>query len=219
MHVPAAKAFLVGVLAGGHLHQGRAAEKHPGLLADEDVVVAHARLVGAPGGGGAEHQGDGGNAQLGELGDLIEQAPGFGEVVEFPAGGGLRVLPSFAAQVRPGGLHELHIGHPVLPGDLQAAHELFHVEGVEGPGAHGRVMAEDDALHALDDADADDEAGADGVVRAPSGQGADLQKRRVPVQHRGNPLPNGHLAPGRQPRPSLWPAALGGLVEQRLDLP
>ena len=55
VHVPAAKALLIGVLAGGHLHQGRAAEKHPGLLAHEDVVVAHARLVGAPGGGGAEH--------------------------------------------------------------------------------------------------------------------------------------------------------------------
>ena len=138
-------------------------------------------------------------------------------MLQLAAGGGLRVLPGFAAQVRPGGLHELHIRHPVLPGDLQAAHELLHVEGVEGPGAYGGVMAEDDALHALNDADADHEAGAHGVVGAPSGQGADLQKRRIPVQHRGYPLPNGHLAPRRQSRSGFRAAPLRCLVKQGLD--
>ena len=162
VHVGAAQAFLVGVLAGGHLHQGRAAEKHPGLLRDEDVVVAHAGLVGPAGGGGAEHQRDGGDAHLREFGDFVEQPSGLGEVVDLPLDGRFRVAVALAAQVGAGGFHELHIGHAVLAGDLQPPHQLLGIEGVERAGPYRRIVAEDDAFDILDDADADHESGADG---------------------------------------------------------
>ena len=176
VHVGAAQALLVGVLASGHLHQGRAAEKHPGLLRDEDVVVAHAGLIGPAGGGGTEHQRDGGDAHLGELSDFVEQPPGLGEVVDLPLDGRLRVAAGLAAQVGAGGFHELHIRHAVLAGDLQPPHQLLGVEGVERAGPYRRVVAEDDAFDVLDDADADHESGADGEGGAPSRQRADLQK-------------------------------------------
>ncbi len=118
MHVRAAEALLIRVLAGGHLHQGRPAEKNPGLVLDEDVVVAHSRLVGAPGSRRAEDHRYGGNAHLGKLGDLVEQPSRLGEVVHLPADRSLWVLPRLPAQVCPGGLHELHVGHTVDPGDL-----------------------------------------------------------------------------------------------------
>ena len=43
MHLGAAERLVVGLLAGGHLHQRRAAEEHLGLLLDHHGVVAHAR--------------------------------------------------------------------------------------------------------------------------------------------------------------------------------
>ncbi len=54
--------LLVGrLLAGGHLDQGRPTQEDLGALLDHDDVVAHARDVGAAGGGVAEDQGHGGH--------------------------------------------------------------------------------------------------------------------------------------------------------------
>ena len=58
VHLGAAERLVVGLLAGGHLHQRRTAEEHLGALLDHDDVVAHARDVGAAGGRVAEHQRD-----------------------------------------------------------------------------------------------------------------------------------------------------------------
>ena len=56
VHLGAAQRLVVGLLAGGHLHQRRPAEEHLGLAVDQDRVVAHAGHVGAARGRVAEHQ-------------------------------------------------------------------------------------------------------------------------------------------------------------------
>ena len=102
MHVGAAQALDVGVLAGGHLDQRRATQEHLGLVLDQDVVVAHPRLIGAAGRGRAEHYRDRRNAQFRQLADLVEQPPALGEVAQLALDGGLGVLVGPAGQVRPG---------------------------------------------------------------------------------------------------------------------
>jgi hypothetical protein len=62
VHLGAAQLLLVGLLAGGHLHQRRPAQEHPGPPGDHDGVVRHARHVGAARGRAAEHQRDRGDA-------------------------------------------------------------------------------------------------------------------------------------------------------------
>ena len=140
-------------------------------------------------------------------------------MVDFPLDGRLRIVAAaLAAQVGSGGFHELHVGHAVLAGDLQPPHQLLGVEGVERASPHRWVMAEDDAFDVLDDADADHESGADGERRAPCRQRADLQKGGVPVEDGGDALADGHLAARGKPCHGLRSAALGGFVEQRLNL-
>ena len=209
MHVGAGEGFIVRILAGGHLHQGWPAQGHLGLPLDEDVVVAHAGLVSAAGGGGAEHHRNGGNAHLRQFGDLVEEPPGLGEVPALAPDGGFRVTPApFATQIRPGGFHELHVGDAVLAGDLQPPHQLFAVELVEGAGAHGGIVAEHETFSVLDHADAHDEAGADGIVRAPRRQGADLQERRVAIQRQADAFAQRQLVAGTQPRHGFGAAAI-----------
>ena len=59
MHLGAAEGLVVGLLAGGHLHQRRPGEEHLGTFLDHHHVVAHPRDVRAAGGGIAENEGDG----------------------------------------------------------------------------------------------------------------------------------------------------------------
>src|SRR5437016_972367 len=73
------------VRPGGHLHQRRPAEVHARALADEDVVVAHPRLVRATGGGTAEDHRDRRDARARQGRDVVEEAPALGEVRELPA--------------------------------------------------------------------------------------------------------------------------------------
>ena len=208
VHLRPAQAFLVGVFAGGHLHQRRPAQKHLGLPPDEDVVVAHARLIGPAGGGGPEHHRDGGDAQLGQFGDLVEQATGLGEMADLAADGCFRILGArVPAQIGAGRLHELHIGHAVFARDLEAAHQFFRIEGIESASPHRRIVAENHALHPLDHADPDDKARAHIEVGAPGGQRADFQKRGVGIEHQRDPLAQGHLAAGAQARQRLFAAA------------
>ena len=162
MHVGAAQALFVRVLAGRHLGQCDATQEDLGLILDEDVVVAHARLVGAAGRRCTEYDRDGRNPHFGELGDLVEQSPRLREVTLGPTSGGLGITTrSAAAQVRPGGLHKLHIGQAIRARDLESAHQFLGVEVVERPRPHAGVVPEDQALAPRDDADPHDEAGAD----------------------------------------------------------
>ena len=58
VHVRAAERLGVDVLAGRRLHERRAAEEHPALVADDDVLVRHRRHIGAARGAGAVHHRD-----------------------------------------------------------------------------------------------------------------------------------------------------------------
>ncbi len=72
MHVGAAQLLVGRLLSGGHLHQGRPAQEDLGPVFDHHRVVGHTGDVGATGGGVAEDQGHGGNAQRRELGHVAK---------------------------------------------------------------------------------------------------------------------------------------------------
>ena len=217
VHLAAAKGLVVGVLAGGHLHQGRSGQEHLGLLLDEDVVVGHSRLVGAAGRGRAEDHADGGDAQLGELDHLVEEAAGFGEVIGSRLAPGSLAVPGLHPEVGACRLHEAHVGHPVVAGDLDGPHPFLGHVGGHGAAQHGGVVADDDTLHAGDHADADHEATANCVRGVVSGQGADFQERAVGIQHVADAFPDRHLVAGAHAVHGLGAAAGLCLVQQFAD--
>ena len=183
MHPGPAELLVVGVLPGGHLHQRRPAEEHLRAAVDHHDVVAHARDVGPAGGGVAEDQGDRRDARRGQLGDVTEDPAARQE--DLRLGG----------QVGPAGLHEVDERQPVAPRRLQRPADLAQRVRVRGAAAHGRVVGDDHALHAGDHTDTADQAGADGEVAAPPGQGGQLQERRTRVDQQGDPFTGEQLAP------------------------
>ena len=169
VHFGAAERFVVGLLAGGHLHQRRAGQEHLRAFLDHHHVIGHAGDVGAAGGGVAEHQRD--------RRDARRRQPG--QVAEHPPAGDEDLL--LRGQVRAAGFHQRDHRQPVLQGDLVGPQDLPQRPRVAGAALDGRVVGDDHALDALDDADAGDHAGADLEVAAPRGQRAQLQERRVRV--------------------------------------
>ena len=73
VHLGAAERLVVGLLAGGHLHQRRAGEEHLGPLLDHHDVVAHAGQVRAAGGRVAEDERDRRDAGRGQPGEVAER--------------------------------------------------------------------------------------------------------------------------------------------------
>ena len=136
VHLRATQALFVGVFAGGHLHQRRAAQKDLRLTANEDVVVTHAGLIGPACGGRTEHHRDGRDAHLRKFGDLVEEPTGLGKMAGLAANGGFRVAARIAAQIGTRRLHELHIGHAVVTGNFEPTHQLLGVERIEGASTH-----------------------------------------------------------------------------------
>ena len=184
MHLGAAEGLVVGLLAGRHLHQRRAAEEHLGLLLDHHRVVAHARHVGAAGGRVAEDQRD------------RRLSPGAGprQVTEQLAARDEDLL--LRRQVRAAGLDERDRREVVLLGDLRGAERLLHRPRVARAALDRRVVRGDQALDALDHADAGHQRGADVEVRAPAGQRRQLQERRALVDEQLDPLAGQQLAAG-----------------------
>ena len=72
MHLGTPQLLVGGFLTGGHLDQRRPTQKDLGALLDHHGVVAHRRHVGAAGGGVPEHDGDGGDSLLRQLGEVAE---------------------------------------------------------------------------------------------------------------------------------------------------
>ena len=195
VHLGAAEGLVVGLLAGRHLHQRRAAEEHLRLLLDHDRVVAHARHVRAAGGRVAEHQRDG----------RLPPGTGAREVAEQLAAGDEDLL--LGRQVRPAGLDERDRREVVLLGDLRGPEGLLHGPGVAGPALDRRVVRGDQALDALDHPDARDQRGTDVEVRAPARQRRQLQERRPLVDEQLDPLARQQLAARVVPLDVLLPAA------------
>ena len=165
VHISTSKFFRIGVFIGCHLDQWRAAQGHHGLICPHDVVVAHARLVSATSGGCTEDHRYCWNTNLRQLRDFIKQAARFGKVVYVASDVGFRcgvrvavTAVTGAAQVGPSAFDKLHIGHAIFSRNFQSAHQFFRVERVKGTGTHRWVMAQNDALHAFYDANANHKA-------------------------------------------------------------
>ena len=214
VHLGAAERLVVGLLAGRHLHQRRAAEEDLRAAADEHRVVAHAGDVRPTGGRVAEDQRDrrllaGGRA---------------GEVAEEPAAGDEDLL--LRRQVGAAGLDERDRREVVLLGDLRGPEGLLHRPGVGGAALHRRVVGADHALDALDHADAGHERRTDGEVGAPARQRRQLEEGRPGVDEQLDPLARRQLAarvvavdvllatPGHRDR--VLRVEVGELLEHRL---
>ena len=123
-------------LAGGRLHQRRAAEEDRALVADDHRLVAHRRHVRAARGARAEHGGDLGDAARRELGLVVEDPP---EVV---AVGEHLVL---GRQERPAGVDEVDARQPVLERDLLGPQVLLDRHRVVRAALDGGVVGDDHA--------------------------------------------------------------------------
>ena len=195
VHLRTAERLVVGLLAGRHLDQGRAAEEHLGLLLDHHDVVAHARDIGAARRAVAEHQRDRGSAG----------GAGLGEPAEQRAAGDEDLL--LRRQVGAAGLHQVDRREPVLAGDLRCAEQLLHRPRVARAAAHRRVVGDHQALDTLDDPDAGHDARAHREVRPPAGQRGQLQERRALVDEQLDAFAGQQLAAGVVPVDVLLAAA------------
>ena len=142
VHLGAAQRLVVGLLAGGHLHQRRPGQEHLRPLLDHHDVVGHARDVGAARGGVAEHQRDRRDARRRQPGQVAEHLPAGDEDL------------LLGRQVGAAGLDQGDHRQPVLQRDLVGAQDLPQRPRVAGAAPDGRVVRDDQALDALDDADA-----------------------------------------------------------------
>jgi hypothetical protein len=194
VHLGAAERLLVDDLVDRHLHERRSAEVGGAALLDEHRVVAHAWGVGTAGGVRTERHRDRRDAHLGELRQVLEAGTTLDEQV------------GLAGQVGAGGLVEHDHRQPVLPGDLVEPRPLLPRRRVARAAAVGHVGTADRALDALDDADAGAAADADGILRAPTGERAQLEERRVGIDERLDALAHEHLAAAAVPVDVALPA-------------
>ena len=172
--------------------------------------------VGAAGRRVAEHEGDRRDAVRRRPGQVAERAPAGDEDV------------LLGRQVGAAGLDEMDRRQAVLEGDVGGAERLAQRVRVARPAAYRRIAGADQAFHAADDADAGDDAGADGVVRAVRRQRAELEERGVLVDEQLDALAGKQLAALVMALGVLRPAAgdrlgvlgvdLGELGEHRLPV-
>ena len=174
VHLGAAEVLGRDHLAGGGLHQRRAAEEDGALPFDDDALVAHRRHIGAAGGAGAHHHGDLRNAERGQRRLVVEDAA---EVLA------VREHLGLVRQVGAAGIDQVDARQPVLARDLLGAQVLLHRHRIVGAALDGGVVADDHAFAAFDAADAGDQAGAvDGVVvHAAGGKRRQFQERAAGI--------------------------------------
>jgi len=122
------------------------------------------------------------------------------------------------AKVGPGRLDEAHVGDAVVACDLEGPHPLLAGVGGERTAQHRRIIGEDHAFDAGDDADADDRAAANGVVRVVRGERTDLEEGAVRVEDVREALAYGELAALGQTLVVGGASAGFRLVEQPIDL-
>ena len=128
MHLGAAERLVVGLLAGGHLHQRRPGEEHLRAFLDHHDVVGHAGDVGAARGGVAEHQRDGRDARRRQPGQVAEALPAGDEDL------------LLCRQVGAAGLDQRDHRQPVLQGDLVGPQHLLQRPRVGGAALDRRVV-------------------------------------------------------------------------------
>ncbi len=191
VHVGAAEVLGGHDLAGGRLHQRRAAEEDRAVALDDDALVAHRRHVGAAGGARAHHDSDLRDARGRHLRLVVEDPP---EVVAVGEDLGLQRQEG-AARV-----DQVDARQVVLLGDLLGAQVLLDRHREVGAALHGGVVGHDHALASVDAADPGDDAGA-GHRRLPrravhlgGRQRAQLEEGAAGVEQAVDPLAGQHLA-------------------------
>ena len=156
-------------LAGGRLHQRRAAEEDRALVADDHGLVAHGGHVRAARGARAEHGGDLRDAEARHRGLVVEDAAEVLAVGEHLVLGG---------QEGAAGVDEVDARQPVLQRHLLGAEVLLDRHGVVGAALDGGVVGDDHALAPGHPADPGDHPGAGGgaVVEAVGGERGELEE-------------------------------------------
>jgi hypothetical protein len=134
VHVAAAQVLGAHHLAGGRLHQRRAAQEDGALLLDDDGLVAHRRHVGAARGARAHHHRDLRDALRRQVGLVVEDAA---EVLA------VREHVVLVRQVGAARVHQVDARQAVLHRDLLRAQVLLHRHRVVGAALHGGVVADD----------------------------------------------------------------------------
>ena len=174
-------------LAGGGLHQRRAAEEDRALALHDHRLVGHGRHIGPARGAGAHHHGDLRDSlrRHGRL--VVEDASEMGRVREH-----LVLL----GQVGAAGIHQIDAGQPVLARDLLGAEVLLDRQRVVGAALDGGVIGDDDAFAPVYAPDAGDDAGRGDVVLidAPGGELGELQEGRAGVEQAAHPVAGQELA-------------------------
>ena len=123
VHAGTAEGLVVALLARRHLHQRRSGEEDLRLVLHQDRVVGQPRLVGAACGRGAEHDAHRRHVELRQFDELVEEAPGLGEVLDLEASPA--AVAGLDTQIGAGALDEADVGHAVVAGDLEGAHPLL----------------------------------------------------------------------------------------------
>ena len=194
VHLGPAEGLLVDDLVDRHLHERWPAEIGRAAALDEHGVVAHPRRVRAAGGVRSERNGDGRDAHLRHLREIAE------------AGAALDEQVGLAGQVGAGRLVEQDQREPVLLDDLVEALLLAPARRVRRSAAVGHVGAADRHQRVLDDTDHVDDAGADGVLRAPRGERAQLEQGGVRVDEELDAFAHQQLLTGVVPVDVALPA-------------
>ena len=219
VHVGAAELLGGHVLAGGGLHERRAADEDRAGPLDDDRLVAHRRDVGAAGRARAHHDGD-----------LRDPGGRHARLVEEDAAEVLAVREDLVLEreERAAGVDEVEARQPVLRRDLLRAQVLLDREREVGAALDGRVVRDDDALAALDEADPGHDPGRGrlAVVQLPGGERVELEERGAGVEQPVDPLAGGQLPARAVPLDAPLAAAardlrraLAQLGDERLHAP
>ena len=150
VHVRAAQLLRGHVLAGCGLHERRPADEDRARPADDHRLVRHRGHIGASRG-----------ARAHDDGDLRDPERRQACLVEEDAAEVVAVREDLCLQREEGAarVDEVDAREPVLPRDLLGAQVLLDGQREVGAALDGGVVREDDALPALDHADAGDDSG------------------------------------------------------------
>ena len=186
VHVGAAEFFGGHFLAGRRFDQRRSAEKDRAVAFDDDRFVAHRRNVRAAGRARSHHRGDLRNALARHARLIVEDAP---EVFAVGKHLGLQ------RQERAARVDQVDARQMVLLGDLLRAQMLLDRHRIVRAALDGRVVGDDRAELAFDDADAGDDAGAGRIVavHAVGRERREFEKIGTRIDQPLDPLARGEL--------------------------
>ena len=188
VHVGTAEFLSSHVLPGRRLHEWRAADEDRAGAAHDDRLVRHGRHVGTAGGARSHHDGDLRNALRRHL-RLVEE-----DAAEMVAVGKDLVLQGQKCAAR---VDQVEAREVVLLGHLLGPQVLLDGEWEIRAALDGRVVRDDHALPALDDADAGDDACRRGLalVEVPRSERVQFEERCAGIHQPVDPFPRGELPP------------------------